>query len=195
MDKYNLLEKAVEVHDWNKILEIIDIESLAKHHIVYEVTWNADAYKSSFFMYMNGKNDKIHFGPIWDFDRTYNNDVNNKVPNIIIKVPSEVKNGRYDKYSEMMFELVHFPEFKNVMKTEWNKYMKNGLNDILDRQKLWQTKECSNATSISSATSCWQNALLLRSMATTATALRHWCSVRCRCALTSLAESHTLSLA
>ena len=135
MDKYNLLEKAVEVHDWNKILEIIDIESLAKHHIVYEVTWNADAYKSSFFMYMNGKNDKIHFGPIWDFDRTYNNDVNNKVPNIIIKVPSEVKNGRYDKYSEMMFELVHFPEFKNVMKTEWNKHMKNELNDILDRLK------------------------------------------------------------
>ena len=136
MDKYALLEKAVEEHNWNKIIEIIDIESLAKHHIVYELTWDADAYKSSFFMYMDGSDDKIHFGPVWDFDRSYDNNIREKVSNLSVKIPTEVKNGRYDKYSEMMFEIVNFPEFKNAMKKEWNKYMENGLEDILDRLTL-----------------------------------------------------------
>ena len=133
MNKYKLLEKAVEEHDWDKIIEIIDIQSLAKHHIIYELTWDADAYKSSFFMYMNGKDDKIHFGPVWDFDRSYDNDIKEKATTQHIEIPAEVKNGRYDKYSEMMFELVHFPEFKHIMKQEWNKYMKNGLEDISNR--------------------------------------------------------------
>lgn len=129
IEKYNQLEVAVANHNWDKILELVDIESLAKHNIVYELSRNNDAYRSSFYMYMDGENDKIHFGPVWDFDRAFGN--TNHGPNQTNTIEDEAfSDETYNKYSEMFFELVQFDEFKSVIKEVWNKYMLDGLDKI-----------------------------------------------------------------
>ena len=129
IDKYNSLEDAVYSHNWDRIIKIIDIESLAKHHIVYELTHNGDAYGSSFFMYMDGKNDLIHFGPIWDFDIAFNNNVSKKVDTYRNEFTE--KEISEHGYSRLFSNLVNFPEFKSIVKKVWYEYMDNGLNDIL----------------------------------------------------------------
>lgn len=129
IEKYSQLEVAVANHNWDKILELVDIESLAKHNIVYELSRNNDAYRSSFYMYMDGENDKIHFGPVWDFDRAFGN--TNHGPNQTKTIENDAfSDETYNKYSEMFFELVQFDEFKSVIKEVWNKYMLDGLDKI-----------------------------------------------------------------
>lgn len=134
MNKYNQLEQAVKDHNWEKITSIADIESLAKHHLVYELTHNGDAYRSSFFMYMDGRDDLIHFGPVWDFDRAFDNDITNKIKGgnhqISDGYSDNLVDETFNKYSELMALLTQFDEFKSIIKEIWYKYMQNGLEDI-----------------------------------------------------------------
>ena len=46
---------------------------VVRYYLLSEFTKNPDAYASSFFLYKNGVNDKIHFGPGWDFDFSMGN--------------------------------------------------------------------------------------------------------------------------
>ncbi|MFM9984056.1 MAG: CotH kinase family protein [Flavobacteriales bacterium] len=50
--------------------ESIDIRSLADFILVQEMVKNVDAYKVSTWLYKDDilKDDRIHFGPVWDFD-------------------------------------------------------------------------------------------------------------------------------
>ena len=133
INKYNKLEEAVTNHNWDEIISLIDIDSLAKHHIIYELTRNGDAYRSSFFMYMDGNDDKIHFGPVWDFDMAFSNN-NSKINEANSKLPDgyneSVIDDTYNKYSQVFYMLTNFDEFKRVIKDNWNEYMTNALYDI-----------------------------------------------------------------
>nr|MBS1899173.1 CotH kinase family protein [Actinomycetota bacterium] len=54
--------------DWNAISQLIDVDSFVKYYFVYEVTENPELVASSVYFYKNGPTDKIHAGPVWDFD-------------------------------------------------------------------------------------------------------------------------------
>ena len=66
--EYNEFEKAVAERDYDRLCELVDVESFAKYYLLSEFTVNPDAYWTSFYMYKDGNNDKIHAGPGWDFD-------------------------------------------------------------------------------------------------------------------------------
>ncbi len=68
MDKYNQFEEATRAKDYARILELIDVQSFVEYYIISEVTCNPDAYDSSLYYYMDGLDDMIHAGPIWDYD-------------------------------------------------------------------------------------------------------------------------------
>lgn len=70
---YNTLEIAAKDHDYKQISELIDVESFAKYYLINEFAVNPDAYSASFYFYKNGADDKIHAGPIWDFDLAFGN--------------------------------------------------------------------------------------------------------------------------
>ncbi len=53
---------------------LIDSVSLVNWYIASELTGNPDAFKST-YLYKKRSNDKIFFGPLWDFDLAFNNDV------------------------------------------------------------------------------------------------------------------------
>ncbi|MBR3256175.1 CotH kinase family protein [Candidatus Saccharibacteria bacterium] len=70
---YNDFEVAVKEGDFKKIAELVDVDSFVKYYLVSEFSVNPDAYWTSFYMYKDGKDDKIHAGPIWDFDLAFAN--------------------------------------------------------------------------------------------------------------------------
>ena len=73
LDDFNRFEIAAKEGNYKVIDETIDIESFISYFLINEFTVNPDAYNSSFYLYKNGDRDKIHFGPIWDFDYALGN--------------------------------------------------------------------------------------------------------------------------
>lgn len=56
--------------------EYIDVDSLIKAYLIQEISMNIDSTSSSFFLWKDSDlhgDGKLHFGPVWDFDLSYNN--------------------------------------------------------------------------------------------------------------------------
>ncbi|GAA2484493.1 hypothetical protein GCM10009858_22950 [Terrabacter carboxydivorans] len=59
--------------DWTRISSMIDVDSFVKYYFVHEVAENWDFNRSSMYFYKNGPGDKLHAGPVWDFDLSLGN--------------------------------------------------------------------------------------------------------------------------
>ena len=57
--------------DWKTSL---DLSTFLRHFIVGELSGNTDTYWSV-YMYKHRENDTIYFGPVWDFDLAFENDI------------------------------------------------------------------------------------------------------------------------
>lgn len=57
--------------NWRAVSNIIDVDSFVKYYFVFELAENPEIVKSSVFFYKDGPNDKLHAGPIWDFDSSF----------------------------------------------------------------------------------------------------------------------------
>ncbi len=73
LEKYNDLEEAILVGDYEKILELADAESWAKYYLISDFASNPDISITSWYLYMDGEDDKIHAGLVWDFDAAFGN--------------------------------------------------------------------------------------------------------------------------
>ena len=71
--KYNRFEVAVRDGNYALVEELVDIKSFADYFVFSEFIGNPDAYVTSYYMYMDGEDDKIHVGPVWDFDKAFGN--------------------------------------------------------------------------------------------------------------------------
>lgn len=133
MIKYKQLEEATKNKNFDEIKSIIDVDSLAKEFIIYQLTMNGDAFRTSSFMYMDGKDDSIHFGPVWDFDRAYSNPISKSLDNVVDKEfdfkADDAKT--YNQYSMMFWEITEMDEFKKICGEIYTKYMNNKIDDIV----------------------------------------------------------------
>jgi hypothetical protein len=59
---------AMSNQDWEKVCELIDVDSFIDHYIVQEVFANKDAFWCSIYFYKE-PNGKLYAGPVWDFDQ------------------------------------------------------------------------------------------------------------------------------
>lgn len=76
--KVNNIEQYLINGKYSAAYELLDINSVIDQWIIYELTMN-DEYKhpKSVYMYMDGGADKLHAGPVWDFDyQTFPNNSN-----------------------------------------------------------------------------------------------------------------------
>ena len=73
MDDYNIFEKAVKSGDYELMTEVVDAESFAKYYLLGEFSSNLDAYMTSWYLYKDGEEDKIHSNIGWDFDGAFGN--------------------------------------------------------------------------------------------------------------------------
>jgi len=62
------VERAIDAGDYNTIKKYVDTRSAAQYYLLSEITVDPDAYLTSQFLYRDGADDLIHFGPGWDFD-------------------------------------------------------------------------------------------------------------------------------
>jgi hypothetical protein len=59
--------------DWAKISALIDVDSFIKYYFISEFVENPDVSSSSVYFYKDGPTDKLHAGPVWDYDISLGN--------------------------------------------------------------------------------------------------------------------------
>ena len=172
LESFNEFEMAVKKNDYEKVTEMIDVESFAQYYLLSEFTVNPDAYWTSFYMYKDGSNDKIHAGPGWDFDlalanRVWGNWLGEEFfssTNTMVRkreiMPKEMYeemglttiDGR-DWYgvslnlSHVMFNLMEMPEFREEVGRVYKDKMKGRKNELIERIKI-EAGEISKAVSV-----------------------------------------------
>lgn len=157
---FDELEKAILVKNYERIDELIDVESFAQYYLLSEFSVNPDAYWTSFYMYKDGLNDKIHAGPGWDFDLAF---ANRRWGNWMGEAfySSETKmvrkgellsleeyealgledwEGRHTmsrRLSRIIFELMDLPEFNNEVVKQYQEKMDGNIKDLVIKIKEW----------------------------------------------------------
>lgn len=143
MESFEALEKAADEKDWETVQSLIDVESFVKYYLLSEWTANPDAQKSSFYIYKDGAGDVLHFGPIWDFDRAYNNYSgysyynSSNVAWLYLDDYAQTSSSypyenKYPQY-QLITKLIHIPEFRTIACETWET-VKNVTSDFMENE-------------------------------------------------------------
>lgn len=118
----NLVERNV----YNGDISNIDLDSFSKYFLLQEFCGNIDFVQSSFYCYKKRNINKLFFGPLWDFDLSFDNDER--------LIPTNDKNDFCLNYGDTAGNLRYFVKYllknKNVMeyiKKTWIEIREQGL--------------------------------------------------------------------
>ena len=152
---FDALEVAAKKKDFKAVSELIDVESFAKYFLLSEFTVNPDAYTSSWYMYKDGDEDKIHAGPGWDFDLALGNhewvwnlngdfyspelDMVRKVEAFggkVVTAKGRVIEKEPDlATSKTFYYLMEMPEFRKEVKAVFNEQMHGKKDELLNHMR------------------------------------------------------------
>lgn len=128
VEKFSELEIAIKNRSFFNTSDIIDVESFAEYALISDFMLNPDAFVTSFKFYRDGFEDKIHAGPLWDFDFAVGNRkwgenfTDGRIPDTFITQEEYIyPDGRPDAgRGKIMYILMEMPEFKEEMKRIFN---------------------------------------------------------------------------
>ncbi len=154
MEKFNKLEKAAEEGHYDVVEEVADVKSMAEYFLISDFSVNPDAYVTSFYLYKDGKDDKIHAGPAWDFDSAFGNinlglelmgedfynpwaDDSRKGYALGWELYDDTTKsysivGIDNSISKLMYHLYEIPEFQDLVKDVYTQRMKGKQGEILN---------------------------------------------------------------
>lgn len=101
-------------NDYGRATQYIDVNTFADAYIVYELFKNKDVGFSSFYVYKQKDDNRLHCGPIWDFDLSAGNSAK--------KSDNNAKNLQAKKNNVFFKQLLSYPEFCEVVKTKLESY-------------------------------------------------------------------------
>ncbi|MBR6505267.1 CotH kinase family protein [Candidatus Saccharibacteria bacterium] len=151
-DEFEQLENAAREGDYERVQQLVDVDSLAVYYLLSEFTVNPDAYASSFYFYKDGDGDLIHAGPGWDFDFAMGNkewvwgySEDFYLPETVdaLKTQSlggeirDNKTGKSSKakkksaVSDLLFNLIEIPEFQRKVIQIYRERMMGKKEDVL----------------------------------------------------------------
>ena len=112
-----------------------DIDNIARFYIIHELMENVESFTGSLFMYKDwGENEKLKFGPVWDFDNSYWHDATTS------------DHFFYEYQTQPYFtplwirEMLKFPHFQQKIRMVWNEFMKNNsLNKVVSHAWYWRS--------------------------------------------------------
>ena len=110
--------------------QFIDINSLARFYVIHEIMDNVEAFDGSLYMFKEiGDSTKLNFGPVWDFDNSFN--------------AATTQNQFIYNYNVFPFlwidEIVKFPRFQQEVRLVWDEFCKmNGLAKIRKHAAEWR---------------------------------------------------------
>ena len=119
----DILEKNV----YNGNLSYIDLDSFYKYYLMQEFCVDIDSALSSFHLTQRKGDDKLYFGPVWDYDRAFDNDER------LIPTNQKSKFVLYydDSYGTTRQFIISILEIKNIMSNinnTWTNLKENGLD-------------------------------------------------------------------
>ena len=122
-NKFNQVEAEIYQNNLNNI----DFESFARYFLVEEFAGNIDGIWSSFYLTKERGDDKIYFGPVWDLDLAFDND--------IFLYPTNEKTNFAFKYiysngstQTLVMKLLSNELLLQKVKDVWNEVTNNGFN-------------------------------------------------------------------
>lgn len=127
---YNQFERDVYNNDWAAVNRDIDVDSFAKYYLLNEFVANQDANHASYYMYKNGPDDKIHAGPVWDFDLAFCG------LGEFYGDPYQlwVYNDRYNKppvTSKLLTKLMDMPQFRGIVESLYKNVVSDALTHLI----------------------------------------------------------------
>ena len=132
--KIQAIEDAIKSGDYAVYSQLIDIPSFIDQWFVVELAMNREYTEPrSLYSYYNGGNDKLHAGPVWDFDRgTFQNPTeaqkmgSSRVKSYDAFLSSSSKVSKSGGYKENQQPclwyplLMNDPEFVRMVKSRWS---------------------------------------------------------------------------
>ena len=132
--KIQAIEDAIKSSDFAAYSKLIDIPSFIDQWFVVELAMNREYTEPrSLYSYYNGGNDKLHAGPVWDFDRgTFQNPTeaqkmgSNRVKSYNAFLSSSSKVSKSGKYKEGQQPCLWYPllmddaKFVDMVKARWS---------------------------------------------------------------------------
>ena len=142
LNNVNKLETLAKMGNYDEVSKIIDVESFAKYYLVNEFAVNPDAYSTSFYLYKDGIEDKIHAGPVWDFDLALANHNWGWEIDEQFYSPSEEMIRRREAFGEdgltenryiskLMYYLMEMPEFRKEVKRIFKDKMSGRVGELV----------------------------------------------------------------
>jgi hypothetical protein len=143
LSDYNSFEKALENGDYERVDEIVNIDSFVEYYLINEFTVNPDAYSSSFYLYRDDDG-KICAGPVWDFDFALGNKkwVWRKNDDFFLPIGKDKNVG-----STIMEYLLKMSDFKEKAIMLFEKKL-SGKKDLLMQTIRTKTKVVENSIRI-----------------------------------------------
>ena len=129
-DKYNIVEECIINQDYYCLEDNIDIDSFIKYYIISEFSENPDSLRSSLFMYMDGLDDKIHIGPIWDFYIAYCLKEEYSSYNQFLIKDNMINE---EEASKLFYNLLKINEFEDKVIAYWNNNAKDIYKDEINK--------------------------------------------------------------
>ena len=104
--------------------QILDIGTLACFYVIHEVMENVEAFSGSLFMFKDlGWDEKIKFGPVWDFDNSF------------FQESTTSDHFIFDYDSQFPFlwikEIFKFPHFQQEVRAVWHEFCEKHVLDRL----------------------------------------------------------------
>ena len=130
----------IEAKVYENITENIDLESFARYFLVEDFSANQDGIFNSFYLYKERGDNKIYFGPVWDFDLAFDNALvlypTNEKKNFAYKFA--LSNGSADKFlSNLLSNDTVLQKVKDTWKLMTNtvftkKVMRDYINELFE---------------------------------------------------------------
>ncbi len=131
-DRINTLENELYNNgkNWELVESLIDIDSVIKYYFINELCMNADTCFASTYFYIDGKDDILHMGPAWDYDRIfgyydYNGGYVQGTDEDFLKNITDCTDKQRVEWYKMFFQYPEFVErvnelYSEVIKEEFN---------------------------------------------------------------------------
>ena len=100
--------------------EYVDVDSLAKCYLIFELSQNTDAFRSSTFFYKNAGEGIFHAGPVWDYDSAFGS--TDAVFSAEELTTANVTLAQY---------LLSLPSFRSTLYALYQNQMESLLNEML----------------------------------------------------------------
>lgn len=145
-EAYNNFEQALYSNNWDAITQEIDVQSFIDYYLLFEYSVDVDGLASSFYMYKDGPDDKIHAGPAWDFDFAFANyrwssdDNRNLSPYLSWAQRTLRKGENSPNDNEIFMRLMDHPEFRNLYKQNFQEKLyanKDEIDEFLRDTELY----------------------------------------------------------